>query len=287
MKFIVLSDCHRGDGSPGDEFAHNSLLYKCALEHYHAEGYTYIELGDAEDLWEIDDFEQIYITHTSIYDLLRKFHDPDPRKTRYIKVWGNHDEYWKDHAEVLQGLFPGIRVYEAVVLGNILMLHGHQADTTCTGPGGKISKFLVRHLWSGLQKFGMGPALFSRREDGSLPILQFGKTDSAPALPTPPFTLIAGHTHRPVFANLSQTEQRFRDCGVGLQGTKAKDPDPAYYNTGSCVHPRCITGLEIEYKKSTPAFTLVKWSEQADAVVRTADGCKIRPLAIARSVLES
>jgi len=53
------------------------------------------------------------------------------------------------------------------------------------------------------------------------------------------------------------------------------------------VHPRCITGLEIKYRKGTPAFTLVKWSEQADTVVCTADGCKIRPLAIARSVLES
>jgi len=323
-KIIVMSDCHRGDGSAGDDFAHNSLLYKCALEHYHEQGYTYIELGDGEDLWEIKDFEQIYITHTSIYDLLRKFHDPDPAKTRYIKVWGNHDAWWEDHADVLQGLFPGIRVYKAVVLGNILMIHGHQADTVCTGPGGKISKFLVRHVWSGLQKFGIGdptraaenPGLcdridailhswatgkpgtepiFSQTEDGSsIPIFpaltNSGFSSIFPAdapIPTPPFILIAGHTHRPVFSNLSQTERRFRDCGVGLHGAKIKDPEPVYYNTGSCVHPRCITGLEIEYDSGNPTFTLVKWSYQANAEVCTADGCKTWPLAIARTVLQT
>jgi len=85
-KYIVMSDCHRGNGTAADEFAHNSLIYKCALEHYLAEGFTYIELGDAEEFWENDAFEQIYITHTSVYDLLRRFHDPDPAKTRYLKI---------------------------------------------------------------------------------------------------------------------------------------------------------------------------------------------------------
>jgi len=64
-RFIVPSDCHRGDGSAGDEFARNSLIYKCALEYYLEHGFTYIELGDAEELWENDAFAQIYITHTS------------------------------------------------------------------------------------------------------------------------------------------------------------------------------------------------------------------------------
>ena len=45
--------------------------------------------------------------------------------------------------------------------------------------------------------------------------------------------LITGHTHRPVMPK-----------------------EPAYYyNTGSCVHPRCITCIEIE----RGAMTLVKW----------------------------
>ncbi len=37
-------------------------------------------------------------------------------------------------------------------------------------------------------------------------------------------------------------------------------PDRAYYNTGSCVHPRCITGIEITPgKDGKPALTLIKW----------------------------
>jgi hypothetical protein len=108
-----MSDMHRGDGTGSDDFAHNSLIYKCALDYYLREGFTYIELGDAEELWENKSFDQIYITHTSIYDKIGEFHDPDPKKTRYIKIWGNHDIQWKDNADILREIFPGIRIYEA------------------------------------------------------------------------------------------------------------------------------------------------------------------------------
>jgi UDP-2,3-diacylglucosamine pyrophosphatase LpxH len=46
--------------------------------------------------------------------------------------------------------------------------------------------------------------------------------------------LIVGHTHRPY-----------------LPGEK----EPPYCNTGSCVHPRCITGIEIENGE----IRLIKW----------------------------
>ena len=46
--------------------------------------------------------------------------------------------------------------------------------------------------------------------------------------------LITGHTHRPVL------------------GSK----DSLYFNTGSCIHPGGITGIEIENR----CMTLVKWS---------------------------
>ncbi len=54
--------------------------------------------------------------------------------------------------------------------------------------------------------------------------------------------------------------------------------DRAYYNTGSCVHPRCITGLEITPgKEGKSAFTLIKWGYAAQGAGRT--------LAIEREVL--
>ncbi len=66
-KYIVFSDCHRGDDSAGDEFAPNSLIFKCALEYYLGAGFTSIELGDAEELWEVNNFEQdIHHPHLSL-----------------------------------------------------------------------------------------------------------------------------------------------------------------------------------------------------------------------------
>ena len=45
---------------------------------------------------------------------------------------------------------------------------------------------------------------------------------------------IFGHTHRPYFASEGQ---------------------PPYFNDGSCVHPRCITGIEILKGN----IQLIKW----------------------------
>jgi len=54
-RFVLFSDAHRGDGSGADDFAANSLIFKCALDHYLAQGFTLIELGDGEELWENGD----------------------------------------------------------------------------------------------------------------------------------------------------------------------------------------------------------------------------------------
>ena len=51
-------------------------------------------------------------------------------------------------------------------------------------------------------------------------------------------TVIAGHNHKPM---------------LNPNGT------PMYFNDGSCVHPRCITGLEI----ADGSIQLVKWSVKA------------------------
>ena len=58
--------------------------------------------------------------------------------------------------------------------------------------------------------------------------------------------LVTGHTHRPVLPQ----EPSF------------------YYNTGSCVHPRCITCIEIQRGE----MTLVKWimDARADSVLYVA-----------------
>ena len=49
--------------------------------------------------------------------------------------------------------------------------------------------------------------------------------------------LIAGHTHKPVFPEPSE---------------------PLYFNDGCCIHPRCITAIEI----LDGNIMLVKWNIQ-------------------------
>lgn len=264
-RLIVMSDMHRGDGTGADDFAHNSLLYKCALGYYLENGFTYIELGDAEELWENKTFAQIYITHTSVYEQLAQFHHPDPERTRYIKIWGNHDLKWENSENInnmLGGLFPGIRVYEAALLEeHILLWHGHQADPQCRGTGGAFSKFFVRHFWPGLQKCGFKDPTRAAANPGRCNQIDSTLHDWAAHNKREIDVIIAGHTHRPVYANLSLTERRYLDAGIRVHGIQEKIPDPAYYNTGSCVHPRCITGIEITAEPDQAStFRLIKWA---------------------------
>jgi len=278
MKLIVMSDMHRGDGSGADDFAKNSLIYRCALEHYLEEGFTYIELGDAEELWENDNFDQIYITHTPVYELLAKFHDPEPAKTRYLKVWGNHDLYWKDHEAVYRTLFPDIAIHEGIVLesGNredndemgrvILLIHGHQADPKCCGEGAVVSKFFVHYFWPDLQRCGVKDPTRAALNPGLCNEVDRRLHEWASRNDQGIAAIIAGHTHRAVFENLSLTERRYLESKIKTEGIKIKhQPDGSYYNTGSCVHPLSITGLEITFDGGTgPQLRLIEWGQATE-----------------------
>jgi len=261
MKLIVMSDMHRGDGSGADDFAQNSLIYRCALEYYLENGFTYIELGDAEELWENADFDQIYITHTPVYELLAKFHDPDPEKTRYVKVWGNHDLYWRDHQDIYQSLFPMIQIYEAVVLSDsILMIHGHQADPMCSGPVAAVSQFFVNYIWAGMQKAGVKDPTRAATNPGLCNEVDERLHKWATRNDQGTAAIIAGHTHRAVFENLSLTEMRLQTLRFKAEDSSHLQDrrDPRYYNTGSCVHPLSITGLEISFDGEIQ-YNLIEW----------------------------
>ena len=51
-KYVLFSDCHRGTGRSNDNFLKNEYLYLAALKYYFSHGFTYIELGDGDELWE-------------------------------------------------------------------------------------------------------------------------------------------------------------------------------------------------------------------------------------------
>lgn len=51
-RIVLFSDCHRGTGNSNDNFLKNQHLYFAALRYYYSAGFTYIELGDGDELWE-------------------------------------------------------------------------------------------------------------------------------------------------------------------------------------------------------------------------------------------
>ena len=74
-KFILFSDCHRGDNSFADDFANNRNIYFHALKHYYAEGFQYCEIGDGDELWENISFQPILEAHKNVYMLMKLFHE--------------------------------------------------------------------------------------------------------------------------------------------------------------------------------------------------------------------
>ena len=166
-------------------------------------------------------------------------------------LWGNHDMVLKSPkkaAQLLgsyfdkitgknQDLLPGLILDEGIILEvdgyekNILLIHGHQADFH-NYVLWKWSRFLVRILWKPLQVVGI--------KDPTSPAKNFTELIKVERrlkkwiLANNNQMVIAGHTHRPRF------------------------PEPnelPYFNDGSCVHPRSITGIEIVDMQ----ISLIKW----------------------------
>ncbi|WP_394974732.1 metallophosphoesterase [uncultured Croceitalea sp.] len=246
-KFIFFSDCHRGDNSFADDFANNRNIYFHALNHYYQQGFQYCELGDGDELWENLNFESIFEAHKNVYQLLRKYH----LENRLHMVWGNHDMVYRDQSyvdknlssyfEPIDGvdkeLFEGLTYNEALVLTHektgqeIFCTHGHQADWwnyRCW----RIGRFLVRILWKPLQVVGIADPTSPAKNYKEL--IRIEKRIKRWILKNNLKIIIAGHTHRPRFPEPGQIP---------------------FFNDGSCVHPRSITGIEIENGQ----ITLIKW----------------------------
>lgn len=228
-KFVIMSDCHRGDGSYADNFARNQNLFFAALTQYYHHDYTYIELGDGDELWENDKIAKIMEVYDNIFWLLSQFH----RRGRLYMLFGNHD------IAKAKGIdfFPGIKFYESLILKHktldfqLFLLHGHQADffNDRLWP---LSRFLVRYFWRPLELLGVNNPMSAATNPTRKKVVEKILIHWVEKFGQP---LVAGHTHRAVFP------------GYG---------EPHYFNDGSCVHPRCITALEI----ASNNINLVKWS---------------------------
>ena len=101
-KFILFSDCHRGDGSFADEFANNRNIYMHALSHYYKNDFQYIELGDGDELWENLFFKDVLDANKNVFLLLRKFY----LQNKLHMIYGNHDMVYRNPNIVKKYLTP-------------------------------------------------------------------------------------------------------------------------------------------------------------------------------------
>jgi len=235
-RIVIMSDCHRGNGDGRfDNFLRNQNIFHAALHHYNRGMFTYIELGDGEELWENRRPGEIMGMYKEIYELLSEYYHAG----RLIMCYGNHDIVKRDQDYVdryFRRYFPGIRVYGSVLLkhrysgSSLFLIHGHQADFL-NDPLWKLARFLVRYIWRRLELIGVNdPTSAARNYRRSINVektlMRWAERENQ--------ILIAGHTHRPVFP----------ERGRGL-----------YFNDGCCVHSNGITAIEIV----EGTIALVRW----------------------------
>jgi hypothetical protein len=144
-------------------------------------------------------------------------------------------------------LLEGVSVREGLVLRHgengmrIFLVHGHQGDLL-SDQLWWLGKLLSRVVWRQLQLLGIHdptrPAVNSlKRKRVERRLIRWVRSKKQ--------VTVSGHTHRP----------RFPEPGV-----------PPYFNDGSCVHPRSVTGIEIVGGK----IALIRWrlSAREDGTLR-------------------
>ncbi|MCX8128868.1 MAG: serine/threonine protein phosphatase [Clostridia bacterium] len=250
-KIVFFSDCHRGDNSKADNFAPNRSIYLSALEYYYTHGFTYVEIGDGDELWENKHFSSIIQAHLDVYLLMQKFYN----KGRLYMVWGNHDimkknrnfvrknlyEYYNPVTQKFDPLLDGISIYEGLILrykdkpNSIFVVHGHQGDllNDFLWP---VACFLVRYIWRYLESLGFINPVSPARSTSRMYSIENNIVDWVKANNQ---MLIAGHTHNPAFATPGS---------------------PPYFNSGSCVSRGYITCIEVQNGE----ISLSKWSRKPD-----------------------
>lgn len=235
-RLALFSDCHRGDNSWTDDYARNEAITLYALRQYYTGGFTYIELGDGDELLENNSIQQIIEAHPQTFTELEKFNNDG----RLFFLTGNHNPVWKySNTSPRSGKNShplGWRLREGLLLdhekmeGHLFLIHGHQGDPM-TDTLWRLTEFLVLHLWTPLQRMGildpMSPAQnFRIRKRTERHIIRWITDHSMPT--------ICGHTHR---------------------STLPEPGEPPYFNTGCCIYPRGTTNIEIVHDK----IALVRW----------------------------
>ncbi|MEO6329988.1 MAG: metallophosphoesterase [Ginsengibacter sp.] len=267
-KFIILSDHHKGNKDHGDDFANNEPNYLAALEYYLLNGFTYINLGDSEELWKYTP-EEVISKNILALRAEAKFQEHQ----RYYKTFGNHDIIWKNEMDVdkwFKNIFTlPLPVLEGILLNtfigtkplSIFLTHGHQGDKL--SDNNSLSTWLVAHIWRPLQRYleinVNTPAKdFRLRDKHNIMMYEWSSRKEN-------LLLITGHTHKPVFAAGKYSDHANNKIEDSLPGEKKVNLKPSYYNSGCCCYnDGDITGIEIAHGK----ISLIKWHLEKNVSAR-------------------
>jgi predicted phosphodiesterase len=259
-RLAFFSDAHRGVNNRDDFFAPNAGLFYHALSHYFHEAFTFVEVGDGDELWHNHSFADIRRTYSKIFDRFAQFN----RAGRLHLIVGNHDSP--------QGLFDatekegipltqGLRLTYAPTGQKLFAVHGHQADPDGDRHWETIRR-QSRYFWQYLLRSGLARFYHFAEPELDLPdkpeLLRLPRWFSDWAL-TKAVRLetaikmwlerekqivISGHTHMVNFPGRGELP---------------------HFNTGHCTTPGYITGLEI----NDGVLAMVKWTDWDGAYTRT------------------
>jgi len=281
-KFIIFSDQHKGAKDGSDDFSFSEKNYLTALKYYNEQNFTFISLGDCEELWE-NTVLSVKKHNSSSFELEKLF----LKRKALIKVFGNHDLYWDNDPlapAMLQSIYNEVvKIYEGVILKvkvnsqslSIFLTHGHQGDQQ--SDGNWFSKWFVSTIWAPLQMY-----LELNLNTPAYDVVLKSKHNQFMyewVAPLKNLLLITGHTHQPVFLSLTYLERLFGrlfkakqennlteieaiEAEIKKRGVKEHSLtnflayQPTYFNTGCCCFSDGdITGIEIE----NGYLRLIKW----------------------------
>lgn len=285
-RFIIFSDQHKGAKNFADDFGYAAANYQAALNYYNQKQFTFISLGDSEELWE-NTLDAIKKSHKASFALESEF----LKRKAFLKIFGNHDLYWDNDplaAYQLEKIYgEKLKVFEGLILNttiahqplSIFLTHGHQGDVA--SDGNWFSKWFVSRVWAPLQSYlrinPNTPAFSNQLKTVHNQLMN----DWAAAQQS---ILITGHTHQPVFNSLTHLERIYikldaaRKANDTIEEAKllaqlkkekimgAEIPvftatKPNYFNTGCCCfNDGDITGIEISAGK----IKLIKWGYRDD-----------------------
>ncbi|MDB5223711.1 MAG: hypothetical protein JWN83_2378 [Chitinophagaceae bacterium] len=270
-KFIIFSDHHKGNKDQGDDFANNEPNYLAALDYYLLNKFTYINLGDAEELWKYAPKEVISKNMTAL-----KSEAKFQQENKYHKTFGNHDLTWKNKLDVdiwFKNIFSlPLPVWEGILLKTVIgkkplsifLTHGHQGDKM--SDNNAFSTWMVAHIWRPLQRYLQlnvnTPAKdYTLRDKHNIMMHEWSSRREN-------LLLITGHTHKPVFASglySDHPNNTINESKIAVASTLSK-VKPSYFNSGCCCYnDGNITGIEIAGGK----ISLVKWFLENNVSHRT------------------